>query len=241
MFALGRPFAATLVYVAAASTGRWLLAVIAMVVLYISAIGTLHDLMHRNLGLTARANDLWLFALGVLLGESGHSLQATHREHHRKSSLADDPEGYVDGLRPWRVILEGPLYRHNLACWAWAHRPAIRRWIAAEATLSLAVISAAVSFGLQVPVFGAFVAATVLFSWVFPLVSVTWLHGDFGAPGLFGTKTIRGMLLPKLTLGLTYHLEHHLYPSVPTHQLAALSRRIEPELLAIGAEPDYLF
>ena len=36
---------------------------------------------------------------------------------------------------------------------------------------------------------------------------------------------------------LTYHLEHHLYPQVPSHHLAALARRLDPLLAGAGVRP----
>lgn len=38
-------------------------------------------------------------------------------------------------------------------------------------------------------------------------------------------------------LELTYHLEHHLYPQVPSHHLAALARRLDGYLAANGVRP----
>ena len=38
-------------------------------------------------------------------------------------------------------------------------------------------------------------------------------------------------------LELTYHLEHHLYPQVPSHHLPELARRLGPVLVAAGVQP----
>ena len=43
--------------------------------------------------------------------------------------------------------------------------------------------------------------------------------------------------MPALFLELTYHLEHRLYLSVPSHQYAELARRLEPYLGQEGVEP----
>lgn len=47
---------------------------------------------------------------------------------------------------------------------------------------------------------------------------------------LHATRTLHGRVLPRLLLELAYHLEHHLYPGVPTHHYAELSRRLAPHL-----------
>jgi beta-carotene hydroxylase len=41
---------------------------------------------------------------------------------------------------------------------------------------------------------------------------------------------VRGRVVPRLLLGLTYHLEHHLYPEVPSFRVAGLVRALEPWL-----------
>lgn len=44
------------------------------------------------------------------------------------------------------------------------------------------------------------------------------------------TRTLRGTLVPALFMELIYHLEHHLYPQVPSHRLATLAGRLDPFL-----------
>ena len=50
-------------------------------------------------------------------------------------------------------------------------------------------------------------------------------------------KVLRNTIIPALFLELTYHLEHHLYPEVPSHSLPALSRRLDPLLRQAGVRP----
>src|SRR5689334_24385735 len=38
-------------------------------------------------------------------------------------------------------------------------------------------------------------------------------------------------------LELTYHLEHHLYPQVPSHHLPELARRLDPYFARAGVKP----
>ena len=50
-------------------------------------------------------------------------------------------------------------------------------------------------------------------------------------------STLRGHVIPAMFLELTYHLEHHLYPQVPTHRLAELARRLDPFFAEAGVRP----
>jgi beta-carotene hydroxylase len=74
-------------------------------------------------------------------------------------------------------------------------------------------------------------------SWVYPLLTVHLPHHGYGDTPLQQTGTLRGWIIPALFLELTYHLEHHLYPAVPSHHLPELSRRLEPVLLEAGVVP----
>jgi beta-carotene hydroxylase len=74
-------------------------------------------------------------------------------------------------------------------------------------------------------------------SWVYPISTVHLPHNVNGQNALFQTYTLRGRLIPKLFLELTYHLEHHLYPAVPSHHYAELAQRLEPYLEQAGVKP----
>jgi beta-carotene hydroxylase len=69
------------------------------------------------------------------------------------------------------------------------------------------------------------------------LLTVHVPHRDYGETPLTQTHTLRGTFIPALFLELTYHLEHHLYPRVPSHNLPELSRRLEPYFQEAGIEP----
>ena len=64
--------------------------------------------------------------------------------------------------------------------------------------------------------------------WVYPLLTVHLPHHHYGETPLTQTSSLRGRIIPALFLELTYHLEHHLFPAVPSHHLPELSRRLDP-------------
>lgn len=62
--------------------------------------------------------------------------------------------------------------------------------------------------------------------------AVWTVHHDCDADGIFA-RTIRGRLKGWATYDMFYHLEHHLFPAVPTCRLPELAKRldaIDPEL-----------
>jgi beta-carotene hydroxylase len=75
-----------------------------------------------------------------------------------------------------------------------------------------------------------YVVVMTLGSWLYPIVTAWLPHDHHGEDAIHQSKSIQGKVLPKMLLGLTYHLEHHLYPRVPAHNMAKLSSRIQPWL-----------
>ena len=65
-------------------------------------------------------------------------------------------------------------------------------------------------------------------SWFYALLTVHLPHRGYGETPLTQTSLLRGRVVPVLFLELTYHLEHHLYPAVPSHPLPELARRLDP-------------
>ncbi len=166
--------------------------------------------------------------LALLMLDSGHALQATHHEHHRVFPVADDdPEAYLAGWPWWRVLVAGPRYRYRLWQWAWHHNPQLRRPLATEMALHAAIIGAAVATTMCgiVPQLGVFVAVSTAGSWLFPLISATAVHDPDAATTFQQSKTMRGRLVPRLLFGMGYHLEHHLWPTIPAHNLPETARR----------------
>ena len=81
------------------------------------------------------------------------------------------------------------------------------------------------------------VGLAIVGSWVYPLLTVYLPHHDYGDTPLTQTSSLRGRIIPALFLELTYHLEHHLYPGVPSHHLPELSRRLTPLFQSAGVQP----
>jgi beta-carotene hydroxylase len=236
--ALGRPYAGILLFAGLAAAGWWWATPLCMFVIFVAVVTVTHDAVHGCLGLRRRSTDWALFALGLVLLESGHAYRITHLQHHRTFPGPDDPEGYPARLSFLGACCYGPVFLVRL--WFWAYRRADRgqrRWLAAEACAPLLALVAGVALWPLTKGVLVYVAMAVVGSWVYPLLTVYLPHHDFGDTPWTQTRTVRGRLLPKVFLELTYHLEHHLYPQVPSHRLPELSRRLEPVLRAAGVTP----
>jgi len=65
----------------------------------------------------------------------------------------------------------------------------------------------------------------VVGGWLFPIISVYAVHDVHGATQFQRSRTVRGRVVPKVLLGMGYHLEHHLWPTIPAHHLDEAAAR----------------
>lgn len=226
------------VFLLAVYAGFWWATPLLVFLIFVAVVTAAHDVVHDALGLSPRGNDWALFFLGALLLESGHAYRTSHLRHHTAFPGPGDPEGDPARMGFWGAVLHGPIFLPKL--WLWAFRRSrreTRRWLAAEAAWALAVPAIGAALLPWTSVLLLYAGLAVAGSWVYPLLTVHLPHRGYGDTPLFQTRTLRGWILPKLFLELTYHLEHHLFPEVPSHALPELSRRLDPVLRAAGVRP----
>jgi fatty acid desaturase len=238
--ALARPFVGVAVYVAAVSLGLWWLTPVIVFLTFVAVVTVTHDVVHGTLGLRRRQAEWALFLTGAVLLESGHAYRTTHLQHHRVFPGDDDPEGYPARISMLGAILYGPVFLVRLWWWAYrrnARRPDQRVWLVVEACLPFAATIAGILLWRAAPGVLVYAVLIIVGSWVYPLLTVHLPHKDYGETPLTQTRTLRGRIIPALFLELTYHLEHHLYPQVPSHHLKALARRLDPFFEKVGVRP----
>jgi beta-carotene hydroxylase len=234
---LARPYLGLVVFALLIWLGLWWLTPLAMFAIFVAVVTATHDVVHRTLGLRDRQTDWALFVLGMVLLESGHAYRVTHQQHHRLFPSGDDPEGYPAKLSLLGAVCYGPVFLVRLWCWAFRRGHGDRAWLIAEASLPFAVLTAGALLVPVTPALLGYAIMAIVGSWVYPLLTVYLPHHDYGPTPLTQTRTLRGRIIPAVFLELTYHLEHHLYPQVPSHHLAELARRLNPVLTAAGVQP----
>jgi beta-carotene hydroxylase len=238
--ALARPFLCLFACALAAYARLWWLMPPVVFLLFVAVVTVTHDVVHGSLGLSRRQTDLALFILGAVLLESGHAYRTSHFRHHAVFPGPDDPEGDPARMRFWRAVLHGPVFLPRLWWWAFARQKgnaSERAWLIAEATWPPAVLLAGLILWPRTPAVVIYAGLVLVGSWVYPLLTVHLPHRHYGATPLTQSHTLRGRIIPALFLELTYHLEHHLYPQVPSHHLPELSRRLEPFFRTAGVRP----
>ena len=224
-----------IVSLAAAHLRLYPLALVASFMFFLTGLRQVHNAYHYALGLPRAATEAVMFVLSVLMLGSMHAVQINHLRHHRHCLGKEDVEAMSARLPAWRAILIGPWFPLRL------HHKALqvgnvrqRAWIVAELSANLAWI--ALVFGvLKLRVLEYHVIAMALGQCLTAFFAVWTVHHD-SEGAVVPARTIRHPLKARLTYAMFYHVEHHLFPLVPTRRLPALAQRLDrvaPELAAL--------
>jgi fatty acid desaturase len=237
--ACARPCLGLAAYVVAVWFGWWWLAPPIVFLIFVAVVTVTHDVVHGSLGLGRRQTEWALFVFGAILLESGHAYRLGHLRHHQVFPGPDDPEGDPARMSFWGAVGHGPMFLPLL--WWWAYRrahgqPHQRLWLLLEASWAIAVPTMGGLLWSWTPFVLIYAVLAIAGSWVYPLLTVYLPHHDYGDTPLTQTSSLRGRFIPSLFLELTYHLEHHLYPAVPSHNLPELARRLDPFFQKAGVK-----
>jgi fatty acid desaturase len=224
------PMPFLLVARAASELGLWPIAWLATAYFFLAGLRVVHDAFHDNLTLSRRGGHAVLAVLSGLMLGSMHAVRVTHLQHHRDCLGPDDVEGQTARRSAWRALAAGIAFPFALHRAAWRlGRQRDRRWIATELVVT-AVLMAIAAFG--VPHVTEHVALMLVAQTLTGFFAVWTVHHDVD-PERQVARTLRHRVKSALALGMFFHLEHHLFPRVPTCRLPRLAERLEhaaPEL-----------
>jgi fatty acid desaturase len=209
------------------------------------AINALVLLLHEGMHGTLFPNRFWNRWVSVLLGlpvlMSFTAYQVMHLRHHDFLGDPRDPDDYENySTRPhfvWlmhfvRLTAGSFLYLLCIPSLAWRHGSGEQRRRLVEEYAVLAAVTAGAAW--IVPAEG------LLWCWFLPAVATGFMtnvrgftqHGITDAHDPFlASRTIRPNPIVRFCLlNENYHLEHHLFPEVPSYHLPALHRLVAPRL-----------
>jgi len=201
-------------------------------VFFLTGLRLVHGAYHYSLGI-GRAGCEWIMAvLSVLMLGSMHAIQITHLQHHNHCMDDEDVEAASARMNALEAILFGPifpllLHRNALKL----ARPRQKRWVYFELLLNL-VWLALVFAALNVSALRYHVMAMAIGQCFTAFFAVWTVHHDCDRSHYIA-RTLRGKLISIITFDMFYHVEHHLFPQVPTKHLPQLAERLDtaaPEL-----------
>jgi len=221
---------------AAAGRGWYLVALGLSFMFFLAGLRIVHNAFHNALGLPRWADDVVLWVMSLMMLGSMHAVRYNHLRHHRLVLGEDDVEGRSAEMVWWRALLYGPVFTVLL------HATALRRGtrqlkmtVMAQLAMSVIWIAYIYRFSgvvLQYAVLQYHVAAMGA-AHCFTAFFAVWTVHHHCDRTHYLARTLRNRVKNAITFDMFRHIEHHLFPSVPTCHLAKLSERLDraaPEL-----------
>ncbi|HOY08396.1 MAG TPA: fatty acid desaturase [Saprospiraceae bacterium] len=210
---------------ALAYNGYYLLALPFSAFFFLTGLRQVHNGFHNSLGTNKFLTWLSLYLNSILMMASIHAVKFNHIRHHKYCLAEEDYEGKSAGMSWYGAILYGPVHMfliHKVTLQLGNAR--YRRNVMLE-LVSIALFAALVfyfqiaflMYHIMIMVIGEFLMA---FFAVWTVHHDTHDHPDFARTQRSGWKN-------KITFSMFYHLEHHLFPAVPTIKLPELAKRID--------------
>jgi fatty acid desaturase len=199
---------------------------------FLTGLRIVHNAFHGALGLSRGLTDAVLWIMSLLMLGSMHAVKFNHLRHHTLRLEDGDVEGRAAEMPALRALLFGPVFPLLLHATAFRYGSArLRAIVAGE--LGITAASTALVFGLlhsdvlrfQLIAMAAGQCLTAFFA-------VWTVHHNCDRTHYIA-RTLRSRIKNAVTFNMFRHIEHHLFPLVPTCHMAELSKRIDiaaPEL-----------
>ena len=204
--------------------GWWLIALVATFFFFTAALRQAHDCYHRTLGVGRLATELMLFFLSITMLCSTHAIRHTHLNHHRDPLGDSDVEGNWSRLPWYQAISGGGVFSMTIQWFGLTHGSRRNRILVAfDMLLIFAVI--AIAFITMHPILMYHVLVMIVANTMVGFFAVWSVH--HGCNDEVYARSERHPLINLLTFNLLYHIEHHLFPAVPTNHLPILAKRLD--------------
>jgi fatty acid desaturase len=191
-----------------------------------------HNAFHYALGLPRFATDAVLWVMSLIMLGSLHAVRFNHLRHHRTPPGETDVEGRSAEMPGWKALLFGPWFTVLLHATALQRGgPALRATVMAQLAMNAAWI-AAVFHTFHNSVLRYHVLAMAA-GHCFTAFFAVWTVHHHCDRTHYLARTLRNRIKNAITFDMFRHVEHHLFPAVPTCHLAKLSVRLDaaaPEL-----------
>jgi fatty acid desaturase len=201
-------------------------------VFFLTGLRLVHDAFHHTLGVARWVDELVMVGLSVLMLGSMHAVQFNHLRHHKYCMDDQDVEARSARMAGWKAILFGPIFPYLLHKHALQHGSvSMKRWVSLELILNAIWITLVFGF-FDITVLKYHVVAMVIGQCLTAFFAVWTVHHDCDRSH-FIARTLRGVWRTRLTFQMFYHVEHHLFPAIPTRRLPELAKRLDqvvPEL-----------
>lgn len=202
----------------------WLPALASSFLFFTAALRQAHDAYHSTLGVGRRFNNLMLYALTSTMLCSTHAIKKTHLNHHRDPLGVSDVEGNWARLPWYQAIIGGAIFSVRIQWYGLTHGSYLTRLqVAFDMLIIISIFAATLLWTPTVLVYHVLVM--LLANTLVGFFAVWSVHHD--CDETIYARSERRPLANLLTFNLLYHMEHHLFPAVPTQHLPQLAERLQ--------------
>lgn len=216
----------------AAAYHHYLVALSCSFVFFLTGLRQNHNANHYAIGISKTQHEWLMFILSLLMLGSMHVVQINHLRHHKFYPDEQDIEAISAHRSALFALLIGPLFPILLTIKAFQVANTRQlKWICAELLANVFLIYM-IFMVLDYKFLQYHILVMALGQCLTAFFAVWTVHHDCD-PHIHAGRTIRNKYLARLTFNMFYHMEHHLFPAVPTCHLPILARRIDklaPEL-----------
>jgi len=209
-----------------AQLGAYAPALVCSFYFFLCGLRQSHDCFHYNWSTLRRVCDAMMVVLSLMMLGSMHAVQLNHLRHHAHCLAADDVEATSARMSAIRALCWGPCFPILLHRTAWRlAKPRQRCWIRAE--LAVNAFWIVIVFGvLDTSVLRYHVLCMAAGQCLTAFFTVLTVHHDC-AGRTIAARTLRNRSKSILAAHMFFHVEHHLFPKVPTRHLPELARRLD--------------
>ena len=195
---------------------------------FLTGLRQVHNGFHNSLGTNKFLTWLSLYLNSILMMVSIHAVKFNHIRHHKYCLTEEDYEGKSAGMTWYGAILYGPIHIFLI------HKVTLQlgndRYVK-NVLLELASIGifAFLVFYFKIHFLIYHILIMIIGEFLMAFFAVWTVHHDTEESPEFA-RTQRDGWKNKVTFSMFYHLEHHLFPAVPTIKLPELAKRIDAAL-----------
>jgi len=192
---------------------------------FLTGLRQVHNGFHNSLGTNKFLTWFSLYINSIFLMASIHAVKFNHIRHHKYCLTDDDYEGKSARMTCYGAILYGPVHMFLI------HKVTLQlgnRNYRKNVLLELFSITifTFIVFYFHIDFLTYHIIIMIIAEFLMAFFAVWTVHHDTEESPEFA-RTQRGDWKNKITFSMFYHLEHHLFPAVPTIKLPELARRID--------------
>jgi fatty acid desaturase len=195
---------------------------------FLTGLRQVHNGFHNSLGTNKFLTWLSLYLNSVLMMVSIHAVKFNHIRHHKYCLTEDDYEGKSAGMAWYGAILYGPIHIfliHKITLQL-GNDKYVKNMLFELASIGIFTF---LVFYFKIHFLIYHILVMIIGEFLMAFFAVWTVHHDTEKSPEFA-RTQRDGWKNKVTFSMFYHLEHHLFPAVPTIKLPELAKRIDAAL-----------